>query len=533
MAPFSFSTEPDAVGVWGQITLTATATDPHPADVNPFTDLVLYGIFTDPSGDSTTVSGFCDDRDGGTFRVRFMARIAGVHEYRLTLSARGEVAATARGAFTVNPNPAAFAPVVPDPEHPWHFVHRGTNQHFFQNGVTAYAILGLREDLMIRALDRLAGHGVNRIRFALSMARVPSAREWFEPVDASDDFTFLLNPWVAAAPEAVAVPGFDTTRFNIAFWRKVERLLTACRERGIVASIIFYVDGVRPGVDPFSKEHAGGDDEKRFYAYAAARLSSFSNIQWDVTNEYRLFRDEAWVREMAPFLKACDPYNHTMSVHGHGDFRFYGEPWCDYACYQSWDEYGGYDFMIKNRALQIASGAIVPQVNEEYGYEDHYPQGWGESRVAPSRDAESRRRIAWEIYMAGGYQTTGETAPPLGGWLNGLAPDDHAAMLDGNHRARRFFESFDWWRCDPSPDVIAEGSAKAYCLAEPGKVYALWLPNGGSVTLNLPEGASLSARWYDPRSNAGFGEAMPMNGGAAPLTSPNSDGDWAVLVRAV
>jgi hypothetical protein len=286
--------------------------------------------------------------------------------------------------------------VVRDHAHPWHFQHRGSDRHFFYNGTTAYAILGLDDDGMIRALDRLQKHGVNRIRFALSMARVASAREWFEPVDPRDDFTFLLNPWVATNPEKRRRAGLRHIPFNVAFWQKAERLLAACRQRGIIASVIFYWTGYVPAWTPFGKENAGGDGEKRYYAYAAARFAAFANIHWDITNEYRLFRDEAWVRVMAPFLKACDPYKHTMSVHGHGDFRFYGEPWADYACYQSWDEHGGYDFMIRNRALQAASGVIAPQVNEEYGYEDHYPQGWGESRVAPARYADSRRRLAWE-----------------------------------------------------------------------------------------------------------------------------------------
>ncbi|HXA03885.1 MAG TPA: hypothetical protein VNY30_03560, partial [Bryobacteraceae bacterium] len=52
-------------------------------------------------------------------------------------------------------------------------------------------------------------------------------------------------------------------------------------------------------------------------------------------------------------------------------------------------------------------GRIIPQTNEEYGYEDHYPmwaQGLG------SESADTLRRTAWEIVMAGGYQTAGETA---------------------------------------------------------------------------------------------------------------------------
>lgn len=530
---FAFSVAPDAVDIWDFVEVVATTTDPISADRNPFQEVVLYGIFIDPTGDSTTVMGFCDAQDGATFRVRFMPQYAGAHEYRLTLSVQGEVVAMSRGNFTATVTPERLGPVVRDPEHPWHFKYRGSDKHFFYNGTTAYAILGLRDDLMIRALDRLQQHGVNRIRFALSMARVPSAREWFEPVDPRDDFTFLLNPWLAANPESVSTPEFDTARFNVAFWQKAERLLHACRERGIVASVIFYVDGARPGVYPFGDDPAG-DDEKRYYAYAAARFAAFANIHWDMTNEYRLFRDEAWVRVMAPFLKACDPYKHTMSVHGHGDFRFYGEPWCDYACYQSWDEHGGYDFMIKNRALQSASGKIVPQVNEEYGYEDHYPQGWGESRVAPARSADNRRRLAWEIYMAGGYQTTGETAPPLGGWLNGLAPDDHTEMLDGNHYARKFFESFHWWKFTPKPEIIAEGSMKAYCLANSDDSHALWLPEGGNLFLRLKSG-TYRATWFDPRTGTRSGEWFVIHAGNAPffLAAPGVKDDWALYVELI
>jgi len=152
---------------------------------------------------------------------------------------------------------------------------------------------------------------------------------------------------------------------------------------------------------------------------------------WDVSNEYRLFRDDDWAEKMGTFVKQCDPYDHLTSTHGHGDFRFRQSPWADLAMFQSWDEHGGYDYMLKNRIEQEQTGRVIPQVNEEYGYEDHYPQGWGENRKAPARSAETRARIAWEIYLAGGYQTTGERAdrgtgwgPDTGGgWINDPDPE--------------------------------------------------------------------------------------------------------------
>ena len=213
------------------------------------------------------------------------------------------------------------------------------------------------------------------------------------------------------------------------------------------------------------------EDEQRYYRYAVARLAAFSNVMWDVTNEYHLFRDEAWAEKMGTFIKQCDPYDHLTSVHGHGEFPFRTSPWADFAMYQSWDEGGGYAFMLKNRHQQAKTGRIMPQVNEEYGYEDHYPR-WGGDRKAPARSADNRRRLAWGMYMAGGYQTTGERADPGtgwgpdtgGGWINGRG-DDSMTMLEGYGHIVDFFTALPWWRLNPDNDFF-EAQGKTVVAGE-------------------------------------------------------------------
>jgi hypothetical protein len=214
-------------------------------------------------------------------------------------------------------------------------------------------------------------------------------------------------------------PGYDVKRFNLEHFRKCERMLAHARKRGMVVSLIFHLDGRDKGVDPFGKAGMGGPDEQRYYRYAVARFGAFDNVVWDLTNEWHLFRDEAWVENIGAFVKECDPYDHLASVHGKEVFPFRKSPWADYAMFQRWDEHGAHEFMWKNRREQAATGRPMPQVNEEYGYEDHYPFPWGEARKWPARVADNRRRIAWEIAMAGGYQTTGERAnvPGYGGWI--------------------------------------------------------------------------------------------------------------------
>ena len=175
-----------------------------------------------------------------------------------------------------------------------------------------------------------------------------------------------MEPWPAARPEQLEDPGYDVTRFNLELYQKAERLLQLAQQRDMVVSVISYVDGRDKGVDPFGTLGMGAADEQRYFRYTVARFAAFANIMWDLANEYRLFRNDAWAEKMGPLLKESDPYDHLTSVHGHGDFRFRKSAWADFAMYQRWDEEGGYEFMLNQRLAQNAAGRAMPQVNEEY-----------------------------------------------------------------------------------------------------------------------------------------------------------------------
>ncbi|MCL4195369.1 MAG: DUF4038 domain-containing protein, partial [Thermoguttaceae bacterium] len=482
--------------------------------------------------EAATVEGFCDSPDGSIYRIRFMPTRPGQYTYRVSFR-RGDSEQTHSGRFEAR-DARRRGLIRVDPKHPWHFQWEGTGEHYFWNGTTTYWLLGWEDEEVIRqAIDRLARLKVNRIRVALC-GRTHSGDRWFEPlVISTDKFRFRLNPWVAARPDSVDDPGFDVDRYNVAFWQKCERMLRHAREKDMVVSMIYYLDGRDPGVDPFGKARAGCEAELRYYHYGVARLAAFSNVMWDVTNEYHLFRDEEWTNRMGALIKQLDPYQHLASVHGHGKFPFRTAPWVDFAMYQSWDESGGRDFMLNNRRQQEAAGRPMPQVNEEYGYEDHYPGKWGGGRKPPARSADNRRRLAWGMYMAGGYQTTGERADQGtgrgpdsgGGWLTGRG-DDKMTMLVGYGHIVSCFTSLPWWELNPSDDLVTGG---AWCLAKPGAVYLVYLPDGGKTTVSLAEG-SYSAEWFDPRT----GKREPIGEVSGPSwTSPAApgDGDWALILR--
>jgi hypothetical protein len=150
-----------------------------------------------------------------------------------------------------------------------------------------------------------------------------------------------------------------------------------------------------------------------------------------------------------------------------------------------------------------------------------------------SESADTLRRTAWDIVMAGAYQTTGESVrrgtnvwPDTGGgWINGRG-DDTMVMLEGYAHMVDFFTSFEWWKTQPHDELVNRGN---YCLAEPGRIYAVYLPQGGRATLNLGRG-SFNGSWFNPAT----GEKIGLPAARGPMwTSPMApdDRDWALLLQ--
>ncbi len=511
---------------------------PVPTAKNPFTDVNLSAVFTAPNGEKINVKGFCDDQAGKLFIIRFMPRQTGLYAWTLSWEQNGKTQKVSDKFSSIGSKRKGMVQI--DPAYPWHFMWEGTKEHYFYNGTTCYWLLGWKDESMIRGvIDRYAKTHINRMRVSMN-ARQNDGSRWSEPmVKESAKFTFMLNPWIAARPLDLDDPGFDVTRFNVAHWQKIERMVAHARSKNIVVSLIFYVDGLDHGCDPFKKAKMGNEDEKRYYRYAISRLAAYSNVMWDVTNEYHLFRSEEWADKMGQFIRDEDPYDHAMSIHGHGDFPFRKANWVDFTMFQNWDECADYKKMLSYREEQAATGTPKPQVNEEYGYEGHYPAwGCGTTKVAPGRAAENRIHLAWQMYMAGCYQTTGERAndgtgagkDTGGGWINGRGNAD-MILFKYHDILYETFTSLEWWKMNPAGHLINEGNL---CLAEPGKQYLIYTMKP-QVILQLDDQA-YQGELINPRS----GEKWDLGEVKGPVfTYPSDlkkfyplDGNWAIrLVR--
>lgn len=487
---------------------------------NPFTEVSVSGNFeTSDRSKHWQVDGFCDSPDRTAYRVRFMPPAAGGYRYSITYR---------QGAFQ-RKNTGEFhavdrhrkGPIRVDPQYRWHFIWEGTGEHYFFSGTTAYWLTGWKQERIIRnSIDRLHRLKVNRIRVTVAGR---SNLFFGEPVMTGDNYSNLPTPWPAEGLKDFTRPGFDYTRFYIPLWQKFERMLRYARDEDMVISVVLDMND--------NKVHpaAGSEDERRFIRYAVSRFSAFSNMTWDLGDDLEGYRNDQWTHDTGTLIEQWDPYHHLATSHPmktiHQDRA---SEWFGFTSYQDWSRQQ-HSLMLASRELQKKAGRIIPQTNEEYGYEDHYPL-W----AAPGSDsADVLRRTAWDIVMAGGYQTAGETcrrgtniAPDTGGgWMNGRGDDTMTMFLGYGHMVD-FFTSFDWWKTDPHDELVDNG---AYCLAKPHEIYAVYLPKGGKVTIKL-EPATYNAEWFSALS----GEKITLPDVDAPSwTSPETPdhNDWALLLQ--
>jgi hypothetical protein len=474
---------------------------------NPFAEVRVNGVFAKEGGSEKRVIGFCDSEDGSLFKIRFMPAEPGDYLYSVSYLETQGLTKEFKGRFRARRSDNKGIVRV-DPEHPFHLVYEGTGEHYFYNGTTAYHLLSWTdEERMLRCIERIASTSCNRVRF-LNYGRA-SDNEWGEGMVQSKDFVWTLCPWPARHPTRQlreGSPEFDHARFNLAHWRKCERALSRMRELNVVASVIMLMDRGIADAPP-----AGSELEKRYYRYAVARYGAFSNVMWDLGNEHNEYRGVKWANETGGLMKKWDAYHHLISAHGHAAFPYDLEEWADFAIYQRWAD-GQNAFMLEQRTDAVQKGRRIPQVNEEYGYEKH--KGSGQDEV---------RRRAWEIVMAGCYQTTGEWK----GWQHGEATAG-SRILNWTGLMRTFFErNLPWWEMDPANEVIRNGTA--YALALEGKCYAAYLPEAEKLDVTLAPG-TYDATWFNPRSGDYEPIREKVSGGRWRSPNPPSSGDWVLLI---
>lgn len=342
-----------------------------PAEGNPYLDIEIEAFFHHKSR-TVRVPGFYDGE--GVYRLRFMPDQPG--EWSFETRSNAAALDGKSGAFTATPpRPDMHGPV--RVANQFHFAY-DDGTPYFPFGTTCYAWTHQPLAMQDETLATLAKTRFNKIR----MGVFPK------------DYPFNTNEPLLPVFLPGSEGGLDFDRPNPEAFRHFETQIGRLRAMGIEADIIIFHPYDRWGYADMSAEQ-----DFRYVAYLAARLSAYSNVWWSLANEYDFLLDTKpmgqWDRYFH-ILEENDPYGHLRSIHNGDPAMNYDhrKAWVSHVCIQNWD--------VK-RTPEWRAAYGKPLVNDEPEYEGTIVPAWG------NITAQELVHRFWTTVMRGGYAGHGET----------------------------------------------------------------------------------------------------------------------------
>ncbi len=99
---------------------------------------------------------------------------------------------------------------------------------------------------------------------------------------------------------------------------------------------------------------------------------------------------------------------------------------------------------------------------------------------------------------------------------------------------RCFTDAIHPWECEPRNDLLQWiDNTAAYLIASPGKTYGLYLPHGGSVSVDLSATTGmLRIQWINITTGRPDAPGSIDGGQTATITAPDNNHDWAAAIVA-
>ncbi len=276
-------------------------------------------------------------------------------------------------------------------------------------------------------------------------------------------------------------------------------------------------------------------ERKIYYRELIARFAHHLAVVWNLGEENT--NTDKQRAEFCRYVHDLDPYDHPIVVH-----TYPGKYDQVYAPLLGNKQFHGPSLQIGKQSLTHAETLKWVKRSAETGrrwvvcLDEIGPANTG---VKPDADDPThdtvRHESLWGNLMAGGAGCEWYFGYKFA--HNDLNCDDWRSrdtMWNQTRYAIEFFQQhlpFDRMQAD---DGLTLGEDD-YCFAKPGEVYAVYLPQGGSTELRLPEG-KYSVKWYDPRNGGALkdGSVRTLAGpGNRSLGEPPAEKakDWAVLIR--
>lgn len=272
-----------------------------------------------------------------------------------------------------------------------------------------------------------------------------------------------------------------------------------------------------------------------YHRELVARFGHHNAVTWNLGEENNT--PDADRKMIAGSIRSLDPYGHPITVHTKANraMWFYdgilGDPNFEATSIQAdMHDYNRDAIVLRKRSERAGRKWAIFGDEQQPAWRGAAPDA-----VDPTHDL-SRKQALWGNLMGGGSGVEwyfGSRNPCMDidceDWRT------REILWDQTRYALEFFQKYlPFWEMEPD-----NGLAFAYgnlVLAKPGQTYAVYLPTGGSTTIDLErDEGTFNVQWYNPRSGGElqYGSVTTVEGGEiVSLGEPpaDPDQDWAVLV---
>lgn len=298
--------------------------------------------------------------------------------------------------------------------------------------------------------------------------------------------------------------------------------------------------------------------ERRLYLRELiARFGYLLALNWNLGEENTQTPEQQ--RAMAAYIREMDPYGHHIVIHTYPDQQdavyshLLGDQsvltgaslqnsWADvHSLTLKWiqeSRNAGKQWVVANDEQNPHHTGVPP----DPGFEGFDGTAHPESGSRPYSMHDVRKYTLWGNLMAGGAGVEyyfGYTLPQTD--LNAENWRSRDRSWDYCRIALQFFREFEipFWRMNNADELVGNGvhDNSRYCLAIPGKLYVVYLPDGGPAEIDLGENTKVfRVHWFNPRTGGSLrtGSVNEVRGyDLSSLGEPpeDPDEDWVVLIR--
>ncbi|WP_187261400.1 DUF5060 domain-containing protein [Pontibacter beigongshangensis] len=506
---------------------------------NKFTDVELLVQYQAPSGKLVNFRGFFDGdgsgkgnaTTGNTWKMRFMPDEVGTwrYVYSWTDGTKG-----GQGSFTCTAEGAGKGILQPYAQNPHWFAYNGTEPVWLKSYYeTGHGSIGQNFDWVVQNVySKFVEHGYNHLQ-----------ANWLLSLCCFKQY-YLDGPEPETLDLALYEEGKASSTMNLDVWRRMEQHMGWLNDKNIGVHMFLGVDGSQNEGPDWSKLSA---EEKDFMVrYMVARLAPYANLagwnfvwevpgdreshelgfarlvaQYDVFNHLRTYEDE-FPRENhyhLPEYTFAAIENHQIAAPAKTlERHLWRDAWTHHmACLLGYA--GKPVFMSEGNAL--------------------WRRFWHE-RVGATQD--DLRRSAWACATAGASFTWNGHAKEyelFAGGPDGLPFHKENAFTASEQYievlAQVFSKEVEFYKMRPHDELLAaHQTMRVYALAEPGRQYLVFAPDGEHFALKLAEGNYNRNTWVDTKTGKkkaavavrGKGEEAPVS-----FKAPNKNTDWVLILK--